>query len=596
MRSQHYRIHLKFNMLRFILLIIYLGGTWSIAFAQTYNYHFFVAFTDKNFSYVDFTKPELYLTQAAIDRRARFNIDLDTHDYPVTKAYVDNIKGEGFFVRYETKWMNGLVVTTETMNEAWRLKIKFYVRDVVYLGRTRKIDDRQQPGPTQASGSKGEPESSEGTIEFSDHENAQILYGQGYEQLHMMEAYGLHEAGYRGKGINIAILDAGFKKVDQLSAFEELRKDGRIKMTYDVVDLEEGVYEDNDHGTNVLGVLASNKVGDMIGSAPDANYFLFRTEAKQYESWLEEFNWIRAAEMADSLGVDVINSSLGYNAMDEHRLSHRQHELNGRTAYISLGAEIAVSRGIVVVNASGNDGNKTWGKINFPADVDEVLVVGAVNSRLQAASFSSHGPTSDGRNKPDVSALGVSTAVTATYGTSRGNGTSFACPVIAGLVACLLQADSTLRPADVRLVLMRSSHLYPKYDSIIGYGVPNIPLAQTIMGKDVNFNYRAPHMLLEPKDTIVNGTNFTAFHPQSGDLYLRIKEQKRFLLFNYLKTREVVLLERDYDGFGAQVIELKEVNAKHQYQGELLFHPFNDAGQTTKIHEVFWLDTFYLKN
>jgi len=325
---------------------------FNVASAKT-EYHFFVQFHDKGLNYVDINKPELFMSERALERRKRLHVPIDSFDLPVTASYIVNITKPSIKVRYVSKWLNGAVITTESMDTAWRLKIKFFVDDVVYLGKST----------VKASKSGRQAD------ESPEDEAFKKQYGDGYQQLDMLNGTQLHQYGFNGEGMWVAVFDAGFRKVNELSLFQALIDNKQIIYTNDLVDQEENVFDDDDHGLHVLGCMAANQKGKMIGAAPKANYILIRTESNAYESWLEELNWVRAAEIADSMGVDVVNSSLGYNTFDEERLNHEHKDLDGRTTYISRGAAIAATRGMLVVSSAGNDGNKSWGKLDFPADV-----------------------------------------------------------------------------------------------------------------------------------------------------------------------------------------------------------------------------------
>ena len=506
---------------------------FNVASAKT-EYHFFVQFHDKGLNYVDINKPELFMSERALERRKRLHVPIDSFDLPVTASYIVNITKPSIKVRYVSKWLNGAVITTESMDTAWRLKIKFFVDDVVYLGKST----------VKASKSGRQAD------ESPEDEAFKKQYGDGYQQLDMLNGTQLHQHGFNGEGMWVAVFDAGFRKVNELSLFQALIDNKQIIYTNDLVDQEENVFDDDDHGLHVLGCMAANQKGKMIGAAPKANYILIRTESNAYESWLEELNWVRAAEIADSMGVDVVNSSLGYNTFDEERLNHEHKDLDGRTTYISRGAAIAATRGMLVVSSAGNDGNKSWGKLDFPADVEDILVVGAVDSRKEAPSFSSPGPTADFRIKPDVAALGKNTFVATTYGIGTGNGTSYSAPIIAGLATCLWQANPSLSPSEIKRIIIQSSHLSINPDNVSGHGVPDFNIALILAGMHPNFNYSEAQVIDFDKKNFNHSELVNVFMPKTTYAYCDIRLKKRFLFTSYFKTKSTIEASLDQNGFG----------------------------------------------
>ncbi len=545
--------------MRLFLSILLICFGYAFANAQT-DYHFFVQFEDKGLNYVDISKPELFLSQRSIERRERLNIPIDSADLPVTKAYITNITKPSLHVRYVSKWLNGAVITTQSMDTAWQLKIKFFVKDVVYLGKSAR-----------ATGINGRQAESD----------AKMDYGKGLNQLELNNGTSLHNAGYQGQNMVIAVFDAGFRKANELSLFKPLFDRNGVIYTNDLVDLETSVYDDDDHGLHVLGILTANKPSTFIGSAPEANYVLIRTESNYYETWLEELNWVRAAEIADSLGVDVINSSLGYNKFDEERLNHTHEQLDGKTAYISRGAAYAASRGMFVVSSAGNDGNKSWGKLDFPADVEEILVVGAVDNSLEPTKFSSPGPTADLRLKPDVTALGKNTRIATTYGNGTGNGTSYSAPIITGLSACLWQANTSLTPDQLKRIIIQSSHLSLHPDYLSGNGAPNFKLALIMTGADKQFDYSKASVVDIDSSKFKRDMSITIFAPNQSYVSCKVRIKKRFLFFKYLKTKWTYDAEVFESNFAKIGISLSTLPAEKPVVLE--FYSENKEGKITMI-------------
>lgn len=295
-------------------------------------------------------------------------------------------------------------------------------------------------------------------------------YGYAEKQIQMLNGIRLHKAGFRGEGMRVAVIDAGFECVDRISAFDSLKLLG----THNVVFPGASVFEGDDHGTKVLSCVAANAPGIMVGTAPEASYWLIKSEDSRSEFPIEEDYWTAALEFADSVGVDVVTSSLGYFIFDREALSHTPGELDGRTAHISRAARMAASKGLLLFSSAGNEGSGTWEKITFPADVAEIVTVGSVNEEKKKSSFSSTGFTADGRVKPDVVALGTGCCVIDPSGSIRyANGTSFSTPIVAGLGICLWQAFPYLSNQEIIERLRQSGSRRKRPDAELGYGLPD---------------------------------------------------------------------------------------------------------------------------
>jgi serine protease AprX len=314
---------------------------------------------------------------------------------------------------------------------------------------------------------------------------ASFNYGSSFDQISMLNGHIMHDNGYTGDGLVIAVLDAGFLHTNTMVAFDSLRNSNKILSTFDFVDPGSSVYDDAAHGSMVLSVMASNVPGEIIGAAPHASYHLLRSEDTGTETLIEEYNWASAAEYADSAGVDIINSSLGYTEFDDPAQNHTYADLDGNTTPITIAADWAASKGMIVVNSAGNNGTSSWFRISAPADADSILGVGAVDVLSVYADFSGKGPSYDGRVKPDVSAMGSQTIVADPWtgsGTFPGNGTSFSAPLIAGFAACLWQCNPNKNNIQIINALKQSSSQYNNPDSLVGHGIPDVPLACLILG------------------------------------------------------------------------------------------------------------------
>lgn len=442
--------------------------------AQISPSKYWIQFTDKNNSPYSINSPEEYLSTRAIERRKKQNIPIKENDLPVNPSYIDSIKAKGAQVLYSSKWFNGVVIYTSDSLIVEAVDNLPFVSGNVPLARKPKdassIDKFDEVDLTKSFDGIA-PEFSSGA------------YGDALNQINMIGGLPLHEQGYRGEGMVIAVLDAGFDKVNLHSVFNQMFAEGRWLGGKDFVDGDNNVFAHHGHGTNCLSIMAADQKGDMIGTAPDASYWLIRTEDGGSEYLIEEYNWLAGAEFADSVGVDIINSSLGYTTFDESTQNHSYADMDGNTTPITRAADIAASKGILVVNSAGNSGSGSWYYIGAPADGDSVLAIGATDEFANYVDFSSKGPSYDGRVKPNVVAKGYQTTIVNVWDGSiiQGNGTSFSGPVIAGISACLWQANPDKTNMEVLHAIEKSAAHYNDPNEFYGYGLPNLSLANMIL-------------------------------------------------------------------------------------------------------------------
>ncbi|NJL11559.1 MAG: S8 family serine peptidase [Microscillaceae bacterium] len=388
------------KFLSFSLLTCFLAGFVYHLPAQELTKRYFVSFKDKTGTAYSLNKPEDFLSPRAIERRQRYQIPVLERDLPVSATYLKALQSQGATVWYASKWMNGALIEADSLT-----LLKVQALDFVKPEALLVYPKASQPLKNVGIRPSPKPLARFNPLLIEKAED----YGKARNQTEMIGADEMHKAGYRGQGMLIAVFDAGFLNADKLSFFQHLFKHGQILGTYDFVEGDEGVYETGDHGTKVLSTIAAYKKGEMIGTAPEAFFFLFRTEDTRTEYRVEEVNWLIAAEKADSAGVDVINSSLGYTTFDDAKMDYSYQTLNGKTSFITLAAELAAQTGMLVVNSAGNEGSGDWRYVGTPADAPSILSVGAVDSQGGYAYFSSVGPTADGRIKPNVSARGSGT-------------------------------------------------------------------------------------------------------------------------------------------------------------------------------------------
>lgn len=405
-------------------------------------------------------RPQEYLTARALDRREVQGITIDQMDLPINPIYIQKITDLGAPIQNKSKWLNALAVHTESLEIIAEIKKLPFVKSVKPLGKFRKAK-------------VGKMYTKRPKIDSSNHQ--ENYYGLAENQIKMLGGIWLHQLGFTGKGVHVAVVDGGFRNSYRMSVFDSLYLENRLLGTHDFVDGDDFVYESSTHGTSVLSTMASKRPNLLVGTAPDASYYMFKTEDVKGEYKAEEFNWIAAMEYADSIGVDVVNSSMGYNHFRDTSMSYSSAQLDGKTALITQGANAASSRGLLIVNAAGNDGHKDWHYIFAPADSEGVLAVAAVDENRKRTNFSSWGPTADGRIKPDIAAQGGNTAYASMikYDVGYGDGTSYACPVMTGMVASLKQAFPNKTNDAIKIAIRQSAHLSMQPDSSLGYGIPD---------------------------------------------------------------------------------------------------------------------------
>lgn len=436
------------------------------------NYYIFpVYFKDKANSTFSIDKPEQFLSKKAIDRRLKYNIAINQQDLPVNYQYL-KILQDSFNVQVlkSSKWLNCAIIRTKDTNIINEiLKLSFVISKPASLPKKYKQND------FAAQKIKAKYPKIEDKFD----------YGFGKNQAKMINVDKLHNLGFAGKGMTIAIFDGGFLNVDKSKAFDSLWDTKRIKGWYDFVHMDSTVFDEGDHGREVLSTIAANEKG-FVGTAPEASFYLFETEDNESETQLEEYNWVIAAEAADSVGVDMIHSSLGYSNFDLPKTSYNYKDMNGNTAVSTIGADIAASKGIVVVVSAGNEGDNSWKYITAPSDGDSVFCIGAVDRQGVYADFSSLGPSSDRRIKPLISAQGIDATVQGRFSVTLSSGTSFSGPISAGGIACLMQAFPKATVMDIMEAVAVSGSIADDPDYELGYGIPDLYKAYIYLSNKFN--------------------------------------------------------------------------------------------------------------
>jgi len=448
-----------------ILLLLILS--FPILLGAQYNDdlgYYWVEFTEKSDTAYTLENPFVYLSQRAIERRIRHRIPFDERDLPVNRNFIQTLADMGAEIHNTSKWLNAATIVFEK-EKIEEVKNLDFIETVEYVGRyiVRK--------PHSASNFQEDTLNQDMLLN--------VYHGFAAPQTKMLNADALHQMGFRGQGIYVGVADGGFININRMPFMSA----SHIVDNRDFVEKDRVVTESSSHGSKVLALMAANLPGYFVGTAPEARYTCMKTEDTRGEYRLEECNWIAALEYADSLGLDVVNTSLGYSTFNDKNMDYTYDELNGETAMSSKAAKTAFDKGMILVISAGNEGNGSWKYINVPADSKYVLAIGATDLAGQKAGFSSFGPTSDGRIKPDISAPGSSIVVPSINGhkITFGSGTSYASPIMAGAVACLWQAFPSKSNKEIMEAIKESASQYAQPDNELGYGIPDFLKAYELL-------------------------------------------------------------------------------------------------------------------
>ncbi len=511
-----------------IYIIILLFG--FNAFAQEHAWVFFI---DKPNSASYFANPLTMLSQRAIDRRVRQNIAYDSKDIPINTAYINQTDAvTGIEVKAKSKWLNAIHV----------IGLEQDIRDLENFSFVDHVEFASNLITRSSTSNNGENTVFDETVTYN--------YGGSFNQVSQIGVDFLHQNDFTGQGIQIAVLDAGFGGVDTFSAFQRIRDNNQILGSYNFVERNQNLNTASTHGMSVLSTIVGYVDNELIGTAVDASVYLFVTEDAINETPLEESLWVEAAEKADSLGVDIINTSLGYQDFDEAKYDHAYSDFNGSTTFIARGASILASRGIVLTVSAGNDGNG-FHYIGTPADATDVLTVGSVDEFGNMSDFSSYGPSADNRIKPDVVAKGqLATIVNSSGNVGLSNGTSFSSPIMCGAVASLWQAFPDKTSYEIMQMIRESAHLYNAPEDHFGYGIPNFQNVYTTA--KIDDNTALEQLLIFP-------------NPITDILYissLNNKEIKTILLYNNIGS---LILNKNIQNTGLEYINTKNINTGLYY-------------------------------
>ncbi len=453
---------------------------------------YFLSFTDKNGS------DHVALGERAIEQRTMWNIEIDSLDYAVSPVYLDSVRSLGATVMHTSRWLNGATVSIfEDSVTLASLKACSFIKDI----ELTRDESHQQRASIDKNPDIEAPVGSDTAI-----------YGRALQQLKLYNLPPLHKAGFQGQGIHMAVIDGGFQNADSVTAFDPIRE--QILGHYDFTDDKYDFFGDKGfHGTACLSLIAAVR-DDFLGSATKACYYMIRSEECDTESPKEGDNLVAALELADSLGVNIASISLGYYVFDNQDMNYTYQDMDGKSTRPSRAAAIAASKGMLLCVSAGNEGKKEWHYITTPADADSILTVGAVYHNRKVTDFSSRGPASDGRIKPDVCAFGSQVTIlnANTDSLRTGSGTSYACPLTAGLAACLWSAHPDETAQQIRWRIIRSADHYDTPDSDYGYGIPDAWKAHTMSITKVetatNSTYSTSKTLIDGHIIIVKGDEY----------------------------------------------------------------------------------------
>jgi serine protease AprX len=515
---------------------------------------YLVQFTDKNGTPFAISNPIAFLSQQAIARRAKQNINIDSTDLPLSPAYLDSIlQVPNVQFLNLSKWFNQVLIKISDSNALQKINSFPFVRKtspVATIVNRMKNDTLKTKFINVLSYQENEGLHLSKTVKNGCGPDTNYYdYGNSYLQIHIHNGEYLHNLGFHGENMTIAVLDAGFFDYLSNPVFDSIRQYNQVLGTYDYVNLKQSVNEEDVHGAYCFSIIAANVPGQMIGSSPKSKFWLFKTEDVNSEYPVEEQNWVAAAEFADSAGVDIISTSLGYAYFDDSSFDLNYAQRNGHTALISNAANLAVAKGLIVTASAGNSGTATDESkyVICPADGDSVLAIGATDVNGVIASFSSWGPNSSGAVKPNVVSVGEGTVIAAPSGNiGSGNGTSFSNPNLAGLVACLWQAFPDFANYDIINAVQQSASQFNAPDNRYGYGIPDFKKAYAILTQKRTLRSDIGSLSSTWINVFPNPyqSNFTVLFkaPLTGNAYLQLTDAAGRIL----ETRSASISANEY--------------------------------------------------
>ena len=550
--NKYYFLNKNFFIYLFIIVLSIESG-WTQTPAK-----YWIAFKDKKNSSYSINRPYEFLSQRAIEKRQRFNIPITEEDLPVNKNYIDQILNidTTIILFTQSKWMNGITVYCKDSAALQKIKALPFVKQCECNSKTKQEEKPySQIYAYQPNGNEN--------ISPIDYKN--IKYGKANPQIRTNNIHWLHRMGFLGQGIVMSVQDGGFHNVDSIPHFRKLITENRLLGVRNFVQPDINPMRAHSHGTMVLSCIASYLPDTLVGTAPLVAVYLAQTEDGRSEYPIEEDNWIAGLEWADSLGCDVVNSSLGYTHFEDTSFNHRHEYLTGEYTRVSKAANKAAQKGIVVCNSAGNEGQGTWHYIGFPADAKNILTVGSVQPDKRKSAFSSFGYHASGNIKPDACAVGSFTWVGMPNGkTAFSFGTSFSSPLLAGMVACLWQSCPDKTPLEIIEAIHKSGSQYSKPDEALGYGITDFFKAYNLLKNN------GGDIVLNNEKKILLAVNMPDFVVKNGKLTLGISSQCKSNITIRIENenKQLILEKKIKANTKARNIKLKNIsllNASAEY-------------------------------
>ena len=514
------------------IVLIFLFGLF--AFSSIAQEKYWVFFTDKG-PYENSMDASVFVSQRSVERREKQEIEFSDSDLPVFSGYLEELKKLDVAIKQKSKWLNAVSIATSPQNIDVIKNLPFVTNIRPIQSLVKQNTQSEQYHTVLSAKTTIDP----------------LNYGPSGNQVFLVNGQYLHQNGNLGEGMLIAVLDGGFQGVESYSAFDSLWARNGMQSSYNFVTGDTNVYVPGlgMHGMSVLSLMTGYVDGQVIGTAPKATYVLLTSEDETQETKAEEDNWVAAIEYADSVGADIINSSLGYNTFDGGIGNYTLDDLDGRTAITSIAANMAARKGILVVNSAGNEGVSAWQKIITPADADSILTVGAVDANGVYAQFSGRGPTADGRIKPEIVAQGASVYHISFGGLlSVGSGTSFSSPIIAGLSACLWQRHPNATAMEIRDAIIQSADKFDNPDNSSGYGIPNFLIADALLNDSVETELDELTLMPNPFTNVITLYAPAQQFPVQVEIVINdmqgniVKEMKKELYYNFTEFDDFALL------------------------------------------------------
>ena len=519
--------------MRYLLIILFaVLSQFSSGENGVKNYKFRIYLKDKPTSALLKSDSITYLSQKAIDRRSAQQATIDVTDIPVSSLYKDTIRRIGVDIIVQSKWFNTLVIGCADSAKVSEIEQLNFVDSVKFVWRG-KSNATYNMRPRLSS------------VDCNTDTLLDSSFGATLKQFELHNAQYLHNAGFRGKGIDIAVIDAGFTNVDVIPSFANSNIIGH-KNFVPCGD----VFSASDHGTRVVSTMALNVPYKIVGSAPQSSYLLLRSEDESSEFPVEEDYWVAAIEYADSLGIMLVNTSLGYNHFDDSTLNYTHKDLTGKKSLMSRATDMAFDKGMLIVGSAGNEGSKPWSKITVPGDSEKMLTIGAIALDSTLASFSSIGPTADGRIKPDLVSIGRGTVTVGQDGeVSQKNGTSFSSPFMTGLIGSLWSVNPHLNRTKLIEIVRRSSNQFHHPDTIFGYGIPNFEIAlldvlQTLKQEQSFTNSELVELSITDKGYLIVALKEPEYNPGSYSFSILNEKGKTILTDNFESNDYIFTLSR----------------------------------------------------